>query len=71
MRNRRFRYRQERARNQRDGSMALVTYRLEQQEKAKKERWKPYNWHKRAGELIGKPIDQSFFGKGKRRRRRK
>jgi hypothetical protein len=68
---RRRTYQRERSRSQRDGGIGLVTYRIERQRAAKRNRWKPYNWHKRAGELIGKPLDQAFFGKRKSRRRRR
>jgi hypothetical protein len=74
MANRRF-YRSQRARDNRNGGIGLVTFRLEQQEKAKKEKYKPYNWHKLLGRTVGRPIDKALFGgnpfKPRRRRKRK
>ena len=70
MRNQRGRYRAERNRTQRDGGAGMAMYRMEQRDKAKAERWKPYNWHKRLGEYVGRPIDRALSGKRGRRRKK-
>ena len=45
----------QRARDNRTGGTALVMYRLEQQEKAKRERFKPYNLPKTIARAIARP----------------
>ena len=56
MRNQRGRYRQERNRSNRDGGIGLAMYKMEQRDKAKAERFKPYNIHKTiAKAIVGKP----------------
>ncbi len=61
---RRSRYQFERSRSNRDGGIGMVTYRLEQREKAKRERFKPYNLPK----TIAKALTDPF--KPRRRRKR-
>jgi hypothetical protein len=62
MRNRRPFYQRERARDNRNGGIAMSMYKLEQREKAYNERFKPYNIHKTIAKALVGP---------RRRRRRK
>jgi hypothetical protein len=62
MRNRQSFYQRQRARDNRNGSIAMTMYKLEQREKAYNERFKPYNIHK--------TIAKALVGRRPRRRRK-
>jgi hypothetical protein len=55
MRSRRI-YRAERSRSRRDGGIGMAMFKKEEREKARRERFKPYNIHKTiARALVGRP----------------
>jgi hypothetical protein len=52
----RSRYLAERSRSQRDGGIGMAMFKKEEREKARRERFKPYNIHKTiARALVGRP----------------
>jgi hypothetical protein len=67
---RRSRYIQERARNNRDGGIAMARYRYEQREKARKARNSIPSRVKRDLTGIARGAGTFLFGKPRRRRRR-
>jgi hypothetical protein len=67
MRRRRPSYRAERSRSQRDGGAGLALFRMQEREKAKRDRFKPYNLPK----TIAKAITDPFKPRRPRKPRRK